>query len=652
LHGHALVAKAAASMGIQNQDKILPLLDKAVRTLTSAGTPGDTVRPLYYLAFTHSLAGDSETSLSMTYRGLRVTSAEDHVRLAQFYYLASLQVYRLGFARYALPLANQAVVEAVASPNPGVVATVIPLLATIQTDDGHYETAENYLAKATAARDLMKSPQDRETLDLVINLLCGRIKIATKRFEEAQKCLTDNLNILKLQDPPAPDVYSQTLMLLAQLSLSNGRVDEARKHLRQATEVIEQNDEYFATAALRMSFENQRRNLYDVAIGVEYDHAGKDTAWGYLQRYRSKLFLEFLRQMNPGVAGILVKAVDRNKVQQLIPDNLQTLEYVMLKDRLVIWLVSRDKFISESVDIRREDLEKKVSGFLKRIIAKADVQASAEELYNLLIDPIASDLDPNRSLAIIPDQALHRLNFAALRSPESRSFLIEQFPIVESPNLTTLLSGGFKTPSRGPAIGFGTLKDNTGATDELRRLKDSYPDIETIDRQEAVKPAFLSAMERASIFHFAGHSQDAADPLRSSILLDGEREGPNSVTAVDISRHRMPANSVVILASCDSSVGNSRDGIGIRGLTSAFLISGAGSVVGSLWPVEAKSTSQLVVDFHENFATNYLSVATSLRNAQLALIKSGKFQHPYYWSGFVVTGNTTAFRQVRPAASN
>jgi CHAT domain-containing protein len=104
----------------------------------------------------------------------------------------------------------------------------------------------------------------------------------------------------------------------------------------------------------------------------------------------------------------------------------------------------------------------------------------------------------------------------------------------------------------------------------------------------------------------------------------------------------MRQNSVVILASCDSSVGNSRDGIGMRGLTSAFLISGAGSVVGSLWLVESQSTSQLVIDFHRNFAEDKMPVAASLRNAQLALIKEGK--HPYEWSGFVVTGNLSALR--------
>jgi CHAT domain-containing protein len=160
------------------------------------------------------------------------------------------------------------------------------------------------------------------------------------------------------------------------------------------------------------------------------------------------------------------------------------------------------------------------------------------------------------------------------------------------------------------------------------------------------KTNFLAAMNTAPVFHYAGHSvTDAVDPLRSSILLDGNRKGPNSVTAVDISRQRLWNNAVVVLSSCDSSVGNSRDGVGMRGLTSAFLIGGAGSVVGSLWPVEASSTADLMIRFHRAFAAAQMPVAQALRSAQLDFIKEHpERSHPYYWSGFVVTGNFSALR--------
>src|SRR6185295_2281137 len=124
---------------------------------------------------------------------------------------------------------------------------------------------------------------------------------------------------------------------------------------------------------------------------------------------------------------------------------------------------------------------------------------------------------------------------------------------------------------------------------------------------------------------------------------DGNPSGPNTVTAVDISRQRLASNAVVILSSCDSSVGNSRDGVGVRGLTSAVLIGGAGSVVGSLWPVEASSTADLMIRFHRAFAHSGMPVAKALRQAQLTFLKSFPDKsHPYYWSGFVVTGNFSA----------
>jgi CHAT domain-containing protein len=344
--------------------------------------------------------------------------------------------------------------------------------------------------------------------------------------------------------------------------------------------------------------------------------------------------------MSAGLPGILDRAVGRHDVQRLIPADMQVVEYVLLEDRLLVWVLSRDKFVSVDVPASRDHIETKISELLTQTLRKADIERESAELYRLLIKPVESHLDPHRTLAIVPDLSLHRLNFPALYSASSKKYLVQQYASFESPNLTTLLSGSGR-PARAKAVAFGARTDNIGATRELRAVERIYGQMQTFNGQAAVKPAFLSVLGSASVFHYAGHSQDAADPLRSSVLLDGEREGANSVTAAEIARQKMPANSVVVLASCDSSVGNSRDGIGMRGLTSAFLIGGAGSVVGSLWLVESESTSRLVVEFHKHFAQN-IPVAAALRNAQLAFIADGI--HPYYWSGFVVTGNSSALR--------
>jgi CHAT domain-containing protein len=52
-----------------------------------------------------------------------------------------------------------------------------------------------------------------------------------------------------------------------------------------------------------------------------------------------------------------------------------------------------------------------------------------------------------------------------------------------------------------------------------------------------------------------------------------------------------------------------------------------------------------MIRFHQVFATSGMPVAKALREAQLNFIHSyPERAHPYYWSGFVVTGNFKALR--------
>jgi CHAT domain-containing protein len=199
-------------------------------------------------------------------------------------------------------------------------------------------------------------------------------------------------------------------------------------------------------------------------------------------------------------------------------------------------------------------------------------------------------------------------------------------------------------PKRDVLTAFGSQTDDTAEGREIAAMSDIYRKVIRFTGEQVTKANFIDAVGQSAIFHYAGHSaHDASDPLRSSILLDGNTPGPNSVTAVDIAGHRLKNNAIVVLSSCDSSVGSSKDGIGMRGLTSAFLIGGAGSVVGSLWPVESTSTSDLMIRFHKALSGESLSVADALRKAQLSFIETFRNKtHPYYWSGFVVTGNLSA----------
>jgi CHAT domain-containing protein len=94
----------------------------------------------------------------------------------------------------------------------------------------------------------------------------------------------------------------------------------------------------------------------------------------------------------------------------------------------------------------------------------------------------------------------------------------------------------------------------------------------------------------------------------------------------------------VVLSACETGLGKEIHGEGIVGLTRAFLYAGAAAVVVSLWKVADASTAELMVRFHQHLRDPLRSRSGALRRAQLDLIESGAFAHPYYWAPFVLVG--------------
>ncbi len=72
------------------------------------------------------------------------------------------------------------------------------------------------------------------------------------------------------------------------------------------------------------------------------------------------------------------------------------------------------------------------------------------------------------------------------------------------------------------------------------------------------------------------------------------------------------------------------------GLTRAFLYAGADAVVILLRPVEDRATRELMTGFYRRL--EHAEPATALRDAKLELAAKPGFDHPFYWTPFVLVG--------------
>ncbi|MEP6707337.1 MAG: CHAT domain-containing protein, partial [Pyrinomonadaceae bacterium] len=101
----------------------------------------------------------------------------------------------------------------------------------------------------------------------------------------------------------------------------------------------------------------------------------------------------------------------------------------------------------------------------------------------------------------------------------------------------------------------------------------------------------------------------------------------------------------VVLSACDTARGRIGAGEGVIGLTWAFFVAGTPTTVVSQWSVESASTTELMLNFHRNLksvtggARFAITKAEALRQAQLKLLRTKRYQHPFFWAGFVVVGD-------------
>jgi len=143
--------------------------------------------------------------------------------------------------------------------------------------------------------------------------------------------------------------------------------------------------------------------------------------------------------------------------------------------------------------------------------------------------------------------------------------------------------------------------------------------------------------------HLATHGfVDSRYPQLSSLLFSqfdesGQRQ-EGHLRLRDIYNLELDAE-LVVLSACDTALGKEIVGEGLNGMTQAFLYAGARSLLISLWKVDDRATKELMTRFYRGLLLDELHPAEALRQAQLSLAAERRFSQPFFWAGFVLSGD-------------
>jgi CHAT domain-containing protein len=352
-----------------------------------------------------------------------------------------------------------------------------------------------------------------------------------------------------------------------------------------------------------------------------------------------------------------------------MPERVQILQYHVLKDKLLVWLVSRDEFEPRAVGVAAAALAGKVKAYRELLKSEDErsLDAAAKELYELLVGPLGHLLDADKQLCIVADKSLHGLPFASLVSPASGRYLAEERTLLRAPGASvfvvaseaaglkmggageTLLSVGNPDFDREKFRGLPPLPSAAREAREVAALYGARPLLGERAGEEEVTRGILEA----DVIQLASHYVvDPGSPLHSRLLLARDRRQAATGEASDgelqvfeVYRMSLPRARLVVLSACQTEGERVYGGEGAVGIARPFIAAGAPLVVASLWPVESGPTADLMVSFHRHRTRDRLHTAEAFRRAQLDMLSSPdpRNRRPANWAAFTLIGGYAEF---------
>jgi CHAT domain-containing protein len=398
----------------------------------------------------------------------------------------------------------------------------------------------------------------------------------------------------------------------------------------------------------------------------------------------------------PGTAPTIALAA----LQRALPDDsTAVVEYVAGagRARTAVFLVTRHQVL-----VRLAPPVDSLVTTIDRLNALVDqgVPATAAEhaLGAVLLPDVARLPRTVERLVVVPDGALHRVPFAALRLPDGAP-MIQRYAISLAPSATVAVAEWKRPPVERAAdvLAFGdpvlpetprpglddrdvdrggapsvvpgsTHESDTTAepapvdtttagdrdatsvlatpgglprlpwTADEAALVGAFGQESTVRLRADASAAFLEStpLEGFSIVHFATHAVvDDVVPARSALALAPGGGRSGYVGPSDLASLHLTAD-LVVLSACRTARGAVVTGEGVRGFTSPLLAAGAHSVLATQWRLNDRDAVPMVYALYREMAAG-LPVAEAVRRSELAARDAGRPERE--WASFILVGD-------------
>jgi CHAT domain-containing protein len=476
----------------------------------------------------------------------------------------------------------------------------------------------------------------------------GQIYEQTQQWQIAQSLTKDAL--IQSQGLNAPELTYLWQWQLARIEEQQGKRELALNSYLGAVETVKSVTQDLAgNPEFRLTFQKNVDRLYRQLISLLLTPNAQNTvSQTDLQLARNQIESLQIEELNNFFRAVcLTKKTET--IENIDPD-AAIIYPLILPNRLALILsLPQQPLQIFNTAITAPTLETAIAQFRQTIVIRSrrDFYGPAKVLYDALIRPLEATLKAQKqlkTLVFVPDGSLRNIPLAALY--DGQQFLLEQYRIAVTPGLQLLNPTSIKRANlRTLFAGITEDNDRPGfiplayVNQELKAVQ-SQVEISPLLNQAFTPEALKEKLtyEASGIVHLATHGRFSSQLQDTFVNTWTQPLNINDLAALLKASNPTGETGLelLVLSACETAVGDQRAALGLAGIA---VRSGAKSTMATLWSINDEATAQFMARFYQQLATQKVSKAEALRQAQLALLQNQWYKHPFYWAAYILVGD-------------
>jgi CHAT domain-containing protein len=319
----------------------------------------------------------------------------------------------------------------------------------------------------------------------------------------------------------------------------------------------------------------------------------------------------------------------------LAADGSELIAYLTLDSQLLIWHVSPTTLTLRSVFLPRSELKRKIATLRESLVdpTHAYDRNMSHQLYLYLLSPILDQIG-SKHLVIVPHEDLYYLPFQALYQGTGKGYLGANYEITYAPSASILTSLPSAQPLGDPTLLAAADPSLGFAPSEVKALGDRFTGTILTDKL-ITESSLKASVAGKQLVHLAVHGSFVADePLLSYLNLKADSADDGRLTAAEMYGLPLDTARLVALSACETGSIKATHANEVLGMTRGLLFAGADALLLSSWKIDDAATASWMQAFYDDVETH--TPAHASMTAIKTLANNPAFQHPYYWSPFLL----------------